>query len=275
MNPQSNILETIVAKRRIDVADLKEKSTIKGLESSIFYGTPSVSLRKYILRPDMTGIVAEFKRRSPTKGVFNAYASVEKVTIGYMQAGASALSILTEPSFFGGKNQDLVTARQTNFCPILRKDFIVDEWQVIETKSIGADVLLLIASILTVQECQNLAKLAKEIGLEVLLEVHNKEELDRYLNPHIDLVGVNNRDLKTFSVNIENSLALADAIPANLVKISESGLDTSAELEVLSKAGYQGFLMGERFMKSSHPERQADLFMKDWMKAKQKLNGRI
>ena len=265
------ILDKIVEKRRKDIESLKERTTIKGLEASNFFGTKVVSMKKYLLRPDKTGIVAEFKRSSPSKGPLNPYASLEKVTLGYMQAGASALSILTESSFFNGKNQDLTEARQLNFCPILRKDFIVDEWQVIETKSIGADVILLIASILEPNETRNLAKLAKETGLEVLLEVHNKEELELHMNEHIDILGVNNRNLKTFETNIETSISLIDLIPNNVVKITESGLNSVEELEILFKAGFQGFLIGEKFMKSSNPERQALTFMKNWMAVKETL----
>jgi len=265
------ILDKIVEKRRKEVETLKERTTIKGLEASPYFATPVVSLKKYILRDDKTGIIAEFKRNSPSKGPLNLYASVEKVTIGYMQAGASALSILTESSFFHGKNQDLIEARQLNFCPILRKDFIVEEWQVIETKSIGADVILLIASILTPEQTNNLAKLAKDLGLEVLLEVHDGEEFNTHFNSFIDLVGVNNRNLKTFETTIETSLSLAALIPNHIIKISESGLDNIEQLETLYKAGFQGFLIGEKFMKSSHPEVQALNFMRNWLSRKGQL----
>jgi len=260
-----NILDKIVVKKREEVAILKERTTIKGLEASPYFVSPVVSLKKYILRDDKTGIIAEFKRNSPRKGPLNPYASVEKVTIGYMQAGASALSVLTESTFFHGKNQDLIEARQLNFCPILRKDFIVEEWQVVETKSIGADVVLLIASILEPEETKNLAKLSKELGLEVLLEVHDKAEFQLHFNEYIDIVGVNNRNLKTFETSIQTSLSLADLIPKNVIKISESGLDDIEQLETLYKAGFQGFLIGETFMKSSHPEVKALNFMKNWM----------
>jgi len=266
-----NILEKIVEKKKADLAVLKERSTIKGLEASPFFSTPVVSLRKYLLRPDKTGIIAEFKRHSPSKGALNPYASIEKVTIGYMQAGASALSILTEGPFFQGKNSDLTEARQLNFCPILRKDFIIDEWQVLETKSIGADAMLLIATILKPEETMNLAKLGKELGLEILLEVHDQEELDLHFNEYINVVGVNNRNLKTFETNINHSLDLADFIPSSVVKISESGLDSAVQLATLYDAGFRGFLIGEKFMRSSHPEVAAATFMKEWMTVKSGL----
>ena len=262
------ILDKIVDQKRVDLQKLKERTTLKGLEASPYFATPVVSLKKYILREDKSGIIAEFKRNSPSKGPLNPYASVEKVSIGYMQSGASALSILTESNFFNGKNQDLTEARQLNFCPILRKDFIVEEWQVYETKSIGADALLLIASILKPKETIKLATKAKELGLEVLLEVHNREELDQHLNENIDLVGVNNRNLKTFETSINHSLELAGFIPSSVVKISESGLDSVVKLAQLYGAGFQGFLMGEKFMKSSHPETVASQLIKEWMLVK-------
>jgi indole-3-glycerol phosphate synthase len=264
-----NTLEKIVAKRRETVQNLQEKTTFKGLEASPFFATPVVSLAKYLRRPDKTGIIAEYKRQSPSKGPLNLYASVEKVTIGYMQGGASALSILTEPAFFMGKNQDLTEARQLNFCPILRKDFILSEWQVVETKSIGGDVVLLISSILRPEETRNLARLAREIGLEVLLEVHDAEELDAHFNEFVDFVGVNNRNLKTFETRVDTSLELASRIPDSVLKISESGLDNVEQLSQLFEAGYQGFLMGEKFMRHSHPEIQAQAFMKEWMAKKE------
>jgi len=263
-----SILNKIVDQKRKDLEKLKDRTTLKGLEASPYFSTEVVSMKKYILRPDKTGIIAEFKRTSPSKGALNPYASIEKVSIGYMQAGASALSILTETAFFNGKNQDLTDARQLNFCPILRKDFIVDEWQVFETKSIGADAILLIASVLTPEETKSLAAKSKELGLEVLLEVHNKEELDQHFNEFIDLVGVNNRNLNTFETSINHSLELADFIPASVVKVSESGLDSVGGLASLYAAGFKGFLMGEKFMRSSHPETVATQFMKDWMTVK-------
>lgn len=265
------ILDDILTQKRKETAIRKEKITRKGLESSLHFESPVVSLRKYLNRPDKTGLVAEFKRKSPSKGALNLYADVERVTIGYMQSGASALSILTDQVFFGGRNEDLTQARQLNFCPILRKDFILEEWQVLETKSIGADVILLIAAALKPEETRALASLAKSIGLEVLLEVHNKEELDRHLHPEIDLVGVNNRDLHRFETTIETSLKLSEAIPADFIKISESGLQTIEDLQLLWESGYRGFLMGERFMVSSHPERVALQFLQSWMKIKTHL----
>ena len=170
----SNILDQIVAHKREEVAKRKEIYPVKLLEQSIYFNTPTVSLSKYLRRPDKLGIIAEFKRRSPSKGDINPYASVEEVSIGYMQAGASALSVLTDTHFFGGKNEDLTEARKFNYCPILRKDFVIDEYQIIEARSIGADAILLIAACLEKAEIKSLAALAQSLGLEVLIEIHNE-----------------------------------------------------------------------------------------------------
>src|SRR5688500_15119050 len=143
-----NILDQIIAHKRKEVSDRKSLYPVKLLEQSIFFSSPTVSLKKYVQRKDKTGIIAEFKRKSPSKGIINAHASVERTTIGYMQAGASALSVLTDKQFFGGSNEDLVVVRKFNFCPIIRKDFTIDEYQIVEAKSIGADAILLIAAVL-------------------------------------------------------------------------------------------------------------------------------
>ena len=172
-----------------------------------------------------------------------------------MQAGASALSILTDTQFFGGKNEDLTTARKYNFCPILRKDFTVDEYQIIEAKSIGADAILLIAAVLQPQEIDQLAQAAHALGLEVLLEVHNLGELKASICPHVDLIGVNNRNLKDFVVSVDVSLELAEHIPGDFIKVSESGISQAATIRKLQQAGYRGFLIGETFMKHSRPEK--------------------
>ncbi len=247
-----DILEKIIAHKHKEVAEKKALYPRALLEKSIYFATPTVSMTKYLLRPDKSGIIAEFKRKSPSKGDINPYASVEKVSIGYMQAGASALSVLTDESFFGGKNQDLMEARKFNFCPILRKDFTVDEYQIVEARSIGADCILLIAECLEKQRVLELARTAKDLGLEVLLEIHSAEQLDK-LNDYIDIVGVNNRNLKDFTVSIESSLELSEKIPEGVLKISESGIDDPNAVVRLRQEGYQGFLIGEYFMKNADP----------------------
>lgn len=256
-----DILKEIVEHKKVEVAERKSLYPTKLLEQSLYFGSRTVSLKKYIKREDKSGIIAEFKRKSPSKGIINAHASVERTSIGYMQAGASALSVLTDSKYFGGSNDDLSTARKFNFCPILRKDFTIDEYQIIEAKSIGADAVLLIAAILTPAQVREMAEFAKSLGLETLLEVHNEAELNESLNQHIDCVGVNNRNLKTFDVSIDTSLALVNQIPNEFVKISESGISEPSTIAELRKVGYSGFLMGERFMQSARPHKACSTFI--------------
>jgi indole-3-glycerol phosphate synthase len=259
-----NILEKIIARKKEEVAERKALYPQKLLEKSLFFEGKVVSMQQYVRDPEKTGIIAEFKRKSPSKGLINGSATVEQTTIGYMQAGASALSILTDKDFFGGSEADLGLARKYNFCPILRKDFMVDEYQIIESRSIGADCILLIAAALSPQRLRELAVFAKSLGLEVLLEVHDREELDQSLNEHVDLVGVNNRNLKTFEVNVQTSLDLVRAIPDTFTRISESGLSDPATLVQLKQAGYDGFLIGENFMKTIRPHQAAYNFMQQF-----------
>lgn len=256
-----NILEKIIAHKKKEVAELRPLYPVKLLEQSIYFETPVVSLKKYLLREDKSGIIAEFKRRSPSKGDINPYASVERVSIGYMQGGASALSVLTDRQFFGGKNEDLTEARRFNFCPILRKDFIIDEYQLVEARSIGADAVLLIAECLDKQRLAQLAKTARGLGMEVLMEVHSREQLDKYTGD-VDAIGVNNRNLEDFSVSIATSLELAASLPAETVKISESGLDDPQAVVELRRAGYQGFLIGEYFMRQADPGKACREFIR-------------
>jgi len=254
------ILDEIIAQKRKEVDERKSLYPVKLLERSIYFNTLPVSLKKYLLRPDKSGIIAEFKHKSPSKGMINEFASVEQVTVGYMQAGASALSVLTDEKYFGGSNRDLTEARKFNYCPILRKDFIIDEYQVIEAKSIGADVILLIAACLSTEEVRQFAETAKSLRMEVLMEVHNQAELLK-VNQHLDIVGVNNRNLKNFEVNIETSKKLISKIPNDFLKISESGISRPETILDLKKAGFVGFLMGENFMKTSRPEKACKSFI--------------
>jgi len=247
-----NILDQIVAYKKQEVAERKELYPVKLLEKSLYFSSPSVSLKKYLARKDKSGIIAEFKRKSPSKGIINAYADVEETSIGYMRAGASALSVLTDHHFFGGSNEDLKTARKFNFCPILRKEFIIDEYQLYEARSIGADAILLIAEILSEKEVKQLADLAKSLEMEVLMEVHSKAQLQK-ASGSVDIIGVNNRNLETFEVDIQTSHELLNHIPADTFKISESGINQPEVVCQLKEAGYDGFLIGELFMRSSHP----------------------
>ena len=267
-----NILDQIVEHKKKEVEERKALYPVKLLEKSIFFATQPVSMKKYIQREDKTGIIAEFKRKSPSKGVINAYASVERTSIGYMQAGASALSILTDKHFFGGTNEDLMTARKYNFCPIIRKDFTVDEYQIIEAKSIGADAILLIAAVLDPERSKELTSFAHSFGLEVLLEVHDEDELKQNLQVGADMIGVNNRNLKTFEVSIDVSKRLSALMPNDIVKVSESGISSPETILELREYGYKGFLMGENFMKHSRPDESAMEFMTDLRKLEAGVN---
>lgn len=249
-----NILDQILSNTQEEVASRKSLYPVKLLEKSIYFEAQPVSMKRYLRREDKVGIIAEIKRKSPSKGVINPAVSIEKTSIGYMQAGASGLSILTDTKYFGGKSEDLTIARSFNFCPILRKDFIIDEYQIIEAKSIGADVILLIAAALDPADIKKLAGFARSLGMEILLEVHDEEELARSANEYVDLLGVNNRNLKTFETDIELSRVLADKIPGEFLKVSESGLSDASSVVELMKYGYEGFLIGERFMKKGSPE---------------------
>ncbi len=257
-----DVLQEIVATKKKEVEERKALFPIKLLEKSIYFNSNPVSLKKYLQRDDLTGIIAEFKRKSPSKGFINKYADVERTTIGYMQAGASALSVLTDSTYFGGKSEDLTAARKFNFCPILRKDFVIDEYQITEAKSIGADVILLIAAILTKEQIKNYTKLAKDLGLEVLLEIHGEDELEKVI-PEIQIVGVNNRNLKTMEISLQTSLSIFSKLPKEAVKVSESGINKPEQLVQLKEAGYNGFLMGEFFMKHSRPEEVCKNFIKE------------
>ncbi|OFX89366.1 MAG: indole-3-glycerol phosphate synthase [Bacteroidetes bacterium GWF2_33_16] len=266
-----NILEKIVIQKRKEIEERKSLYPVKLLEQSIYFETQPVSLKKYLLRPDKSGIIAEFKTKSPSKREINPYANVEKVTIGYMQAGASALSVLTDKTFFGGSFQNLTIARKYNYCPILQKDFLLDEYQLIEARSIGADVILLIAAVLTKDKLKQLAALAKSLKLEVLCEVHSSDELIK-LNEFVDIVGVNNRNLETFEVDINRSIELSTLIPSNFLKISESGIKSPLEIVMLKKVGFNGFLIGGNFMSNPDPGKACRDFIQQLKIKENQLN---
>lgn len=246
-----NILNTIVAQKKIEVADRKMERSVAVLKQMPFYNKTTLSLKQYLTDPSKTGIIAEFKRKSPSKGVINQHATVEEVTSAYSTHGASGLSVLTDELFFGGNLQDLTKATAQSI-PILRKDFMIDEYQLVEAKAYGADVILLIAACLTPMQVKGMATIAKEIGLEVLLEIHNEFEL-AHICDAVDLVGVNNRNLKNFEVSIETSLHLIEQIPQNKPVIAESGINNVDTMVILQKAGFKGFLIGEHFMKEPSP----------------------
>ncbi|MEJ7626277.1 MAG: indole-3-glycerol phosphate synthase TrpC [Ferruginibacter sp.] len=255
-----NILDKIVAHKREEMLVRKLMVPVDEVVNSKYFDLPCISLKDKLCSQDSTGIIAEFKRRSPSKGFINQHADVVTITSDYTKYGASGLSVLTDNNFFGGSTEDLVEAR-INDIPILRKEFIIDPYQILMTKAIGADVILLIAAILTPKEVQQFAQSARSLGLEVLLEIHDKSELS-HICEEIDMVGINNRNLKTFTVDINHSLELSKLIPEDKIKIAESGIDTPEMIKIFRGEGYKGFLIGEAFMKEADPGLAFNNFVK-------------
>lgn len=256
------ILDKIVQDKLKEVVLRKSVVPIKQLEQSFLFKRPTNSLSNE-LRNSSTGIIAEHKRRSPSKSVINQSLNVQDVAKGYENAGVCGMSVLTDGKYFGGSLDDLLIARASCHLPLLRKEFIIDEYQIIEAKSYGADVVLLIAAILTRDEIKQFSEIAKSLGLDVLLEVHNKEELDKSIMPSLDMIGVNNRSLKTFEVSLNTSKILSENIPADFIKVSESGISSVQAIKELKAFGYQGYLIGENFMKTDNPGESANQFIKE------------
>jgi indole-3-glycerol phosphate synthase len=256
-----NILETIIAKKKMEVAKRKSETGIRELESLPFFKNKTLSFKEFLLKKDKTGIIAEFKRRSPSKGIINDTSSVTEVTADYAKYGASAISVLTDEEFFGGSLKDLLEAT-VNEVPLLRKDFIIDEYQLLESKGYGAEIILLIAACLSKEEVKSLASSAKNIGLNVLLEIHNEEELE-HICDETDVVGINNRNLKDFAVDINHSIELGNKIPDDKIKIAESGINDVKTIQLLKRHGFNGFLMGEKFMREKNPGLAFHNFIKE------------
>ena len=255
-----NILDKIVADKRKEVALKKALVPISQWEASILFDRETASLAR-ALRNSSSGIIAEHKRRSPSKATINQNTNVGQVAIGYEKAGVCGMSVLTDIKYFGGSLEDLLLARACVKMPLLRKEFIIDEYQILEAKAHGADVILLIAAILTREEIKTFSELAKSLDLDVLLEVHNEEELHKAIMPSLDMLGVNNRNLKTFEVSLETSKALSKLIPDEFVKVSESGISSTEAIQELKQYGYQGFLIGENFMRTENPGESAMEFI--------------
>ena len=260
-----NILDKIVADKRIEVDLRKSLIPIKQLEQSILFERNTISLA-HKLRQSQSGIIAEHKRRSPSKSVINQNLNVFDVSKGYEDAGVCGMSVLTDGKYFGGSLDDLLTARASCNLPLLRKEFIIDEYQLLEAKAYGADVILLIAAILTREEIKRFSEFAKNLNLNVLLEVHNEEELHKSIMPSLDMLGVNNRNLKTFDVSLETSKKLSELIPTDFIKVSESGISNIAAIKELQPYGYQGFLIGENFMKTDNAGKSAKQFITELIK---------
>ena len=248
----NTILSEIVNFKRKEVRERQQRNSITLVRQCIPYSTTPVSMRKRLLQPGESGIIAEFKQQSPSLGVINPNVSVAQVTSGYSQAGVSGLSVLTDNHFFGGSLNNFSIARQHNNCPMLQKDFFIDEYQIYEARALGADVILLIAAALTREEVKEFAALAGSLGMESILEVHTADELSS-LCPEVSLVGVNNRDLKTFITDLSRAEELSPLIPKEFVKIAESGIQYPADILRLRNAGYSGFLIGGQFMTQADP----------------------
>ena len=257
-----NILDQIIASKKKEIALKKSIVSVAQLEKSDFFNKKKNSLSKSIINSPF-GIIAEHKRRSPSKATINNSFAVEDVAKGYENAGASGISVLTDMKYFGGSLEDLLLARASVRIPLLRKEFIVDEYQLLEAKAFGADAILLIAAVLTKEEIKQLSEFAQSLALEVLLEVHNQEELDKSSMPSLDLIGVNNRNLKTFEVSLQNSIDLINHIPNDFLKISESGITTTNDIKLLRSHGFQGFLIGESFMKTDNPGKSLEQFINE------------
>ena len=259
-----DILEEIIAHKRIEIAAQEQNVPISFLEDLLEKNDDMAKVHsmKASLAASATGIIAEFKRRSPSKDWINRNADAKVIPASYQQAGASALSILTDEHFFGGGLRDIRAARPTVSLPILRKDFIISRYQLLQAKAAQADAVLLIAAALSKEECNALACEAHKLGLEVLLEMHHEDELD-YVNEYVDMAGINNRNLGTFHTDVENSFRMAEKLPADILKVSESGISNPQTVKLLRQEGFRGFLIGETFMKTANPGNTLSTFIKE------------
>ena len=258
-----NILNEIIAHKKKEVEINILRKPIKELEKSSLFERKTNSLKEAVQDKSKFGIIAEIKRKSPSKGIINSNVSVEKISKGYESAGASAISVLTDVNYFGGSNDDLKCVRSLVDIPVLRKDFIVDEYQLFEAKSIGADAILLIAGALPVKRLQILSDFASSLGLEVLLEVHNEDEIESTKEVDCDLIGVNNRDLQTFTLSVDVSRRLFEKLPYGKAAISESGIEKPEIIHELRNIGYSGFLIGQYFMQEAEPEVACQKFIEN------------
>lgn len=252
-----SILDTIINRKKEEISFSKSRISLRELKDSEFFNREKISLKEGI--KSKSGIIAEFKRQSPSKGIINDKASPLEVVPAYEKFGASAVSILTDKDFFGGSSEDIVRVRNYINIPILRKDFMINDYQLYEAKSMGADVVLLIAACLSSQQVQEFTELSHELELEVLLEIHTEEEL-KHFNSKIDLVGINNRNLKDFKVDLQHSVQLKNQLPKNVLSVAESGIYSVKDFNYLKEKGFNGFLMGEYFMKNKNPAKVFEEF---------------
>ncbi|SIT24307.1 indole-3-glycerol phosphate synthase [Chryseobacterium ureilyticum] len=251
------ILDKIIERKREEIAVSKSHTSIEQLKSSDLFKRKNYSLKESI--KNKSGIIAEFKRQSPSKGIINNNVQPLEIASAYESFGASGISILTDKDFFGGSFEDILKVRNHINIPILRKDFMIDEYQFYEAKSIGADVILLIAACLSPNQVQEFTELAHQLDMEVLLEIHTEEEL-KHFNSEIDLVGINNRNLKDFKVDLQHSVQLKDQLPKDTLSVAESGIYALEDFKFLKEKGFDGFLMGEYFMRNPNPAKAFEEF---------------
>ncbi|MBP6576956.1 MAG: indole-3-glycerol phosphate synthase TrpC [Chryseobacterium sp.] len=252
------ILDKIIERKKQEIADSKSEISLEQLKDSEFFERTTFSLKQTL--KSKSGIITEFKRKSPSKGIINDKVSPLEVVSQYEKFGASAVSILTDKDFFGGSFEDILSVRNHINIPILRKDFMVDEYQFYEAKSLGADVILLIASCLSPTQVLEFTELAHQLNLEVLLEIHSEEELV-HINKDVDFVGINNRNLKDFKVDLQHSVNLKNQLPKDILSVAESGIYNEEDFKFLKDKGFDGFLMGEYFMKNENPGKKFEEFV--------------
>lgn len=255
-----DILSDIVAHKRVEVATKKSQCPLdticREIERNVY---KTISLHEALAKDDF-GIIAEFKRKSPSKGWIHRDADVREVTSSYRQNGAAALSVLTDEAFFGGSLADLDAVVAESDIPVLRKDFIVDEYQIYEAKLHRANAILLIAAAITKAECLRFSEIAEQLGLDILLELHDEREIE-YITPQHNLIGVNNRNLGSFVTTVDKSFEMAELLPKDAVLVSESGISDPQTVRQLRQAGYRGFLIGENFMKNGNPGKSLAAFI--------------
>ncbi|CAD7796690.1 Indole-3-glycerol phosphate synthase [Chryseobacterium aquaeductus] len=244
------ILDTIIERKKEEIKESKSKISAQQLKDSEFFSRKTLSLKDTL--KSKSGIIAEFKRKSPSKGIINDKFSALEVVSDYEKFGASAISILTDKDFFGGSSNDILSVRNHIKIPILRKDFMIDEYQFYEAKSMGADVILLIAAYLSPDQVSEFTQLAHQLNLEVLLEIHSEDEL-KHIDKNVEFVGINNRNLKDFKVDLQHSVQLKNQLPKEILTIAESGIYSFEDYKYLKEKGFEGFLMGEYFMKDENP----------------------
>lgn len=268
------ILDRINEFKQLEVARRRKNTPVAALKDSIGYQADRRSLAASITASEHYGIIAEFKRKSPSQSDINLAAKPAEVTAAYQAAGAAGISCLTDHEFFGAHPTDIDVVRKAVNLPVIRKDFIVDPYQIHEARAMGADAILLIAASLSAGQIDEYAAEAAALGLEVLCEVHNEEEVAK-LSSQVTIVGVNNRNLKDFTVKISNSLRLAEQLPSNTLKISESGIEDPQAIVKLRSAGFAGFLIGTYFMRAPDPGIACANFIQEVREIEDLYNGAI